>query len=215
LAFYNKNASVLQYSIRLLSSRFVKLKYRFMIFALGLIAAAVVSVMPLKWCMGDVSRSPRRVHIRGIEYNAVDFAVAIWQVAAINAALNVSWTQIVYARRNVSPKNPLPVCDIRYRAARSHIKLKDFREYIVIAIQMSTKNKFISGVSISDETPPLPTVSVANLCRNVASLFLFQIFLEQSYLDRIIFHFSRETDALRYYGWMFYNQCFIIKRSTR
>ena len=151
LAFDDENAAAFQDSVRLDATALIQVQYRLVIFAFSLISAPVVSIVPLKWRVGDVSRSSRRMHVRRVEYNAVDFAVAIRQLAAINAALNVSRTQIVYALQNVSPKNAPPIRYIYYRAAWLHIKLEDFREHGVIAVQMSAKNKLVRRVSISDD----------------------------------------------------------------
>jgi hypothetical protein len=107
--------------------------------------------MPLKCGVRDVSRPARRVHIRGIEHNAVDLAVTVWQLATVNASLNVCRSQLIAPRWDISPENASPISNIRHRAPRLHVKLQDFFEYGVIGVDVGAQNEIIRRASMFDD----------------------------------------------------------------
>ena len=106
-----------------------------MVFTLCLVPAPVVPIVRFKGrvrgCMGGAAR---RVHIRRIKHDTVQFTILVGQKATIHAILNVGCQQLVFSGRNISPENSLSIGNVCDNASTADVKLKNLWEYGIIAV---------------------------------------------------------------------------------
>ncbi len=121
LTFDNEDASLPQDAPRFLTSVAVEIQNRLVVLARSPIPGSVVAVMGFEWLMSVMSCPTWRVHIGRVQYDAVDFSIPIWEVAAVNAILQIGRTKQILAIRNLPPEDALTVGHVRHNAPWRHI----------------------------------------------------------------------------------------------
>lgn len=81
----------------------------------------VVTVIRLKILMINVRSPAGRVHVRGIEDNAIDGTVFIGKLAAIGSRREVSRAQLVKAAWYISPEYTFAIGYIGNNASRCNV----------------------------------------------------------------------------------------------
>jgi hypothetical protein len=142
LAFYDQNAAGFQHAKRFPRAAEIQVQHRLVVL-LGRMSGAVVVVVLFVVLVVLVRRSPWRVHIRGIEHDAVNHAVAIRKLPAVHAGGQVRRAKIVYTRSDALPEDPLAIRHIRNETAFRDVQGEHVREYLVIGSLIGGEDEFI------------------------------------------------------------------------
>jgi hypothetical protein len=121
----------------------VQVQNSFVVLLFCPIAGLVVPVIALIVLMPHMSGSTRRVHVGGIENEAIHGTVAIRQLSAVNSVLQISGQHSVLVSWHVSPKDPIAVGDIGNGAAGRDVKGQHVREYFVVCALVGREDQFI------------------------------------------------------------------------
>ena len=143
LTLHDEHPAFPEYAVSLLARIPVQLEHRLVVFALGPVARTVVPVVVLEGRMRLMRRAPRRVHVRGVEHHAVDLAVPVRQLTAVDAALDVCRPQLVPARRDAAPEHALAVGDIRHDAPRLDVETQYLRKGAVVSLRKNAQNQVV------------------------------------------------------------------------
>ncbi len=151
LALDDEYAAVSQDAVSFLAAVNIQFQHRFVIFASGSIAGAVVAIVVFVWPVARVRCPARRVHIGRVEDNAIYLAIFVGKSAAVGSIGNVGWAKSVLPLFDVLPEHPFAVGHVRYNATGWHIESEYFREYVLIRRLMCAENKVIFGDAIPDD----------------------------------------------------------------
>ena len=164
LAFHDEYTPLPQNAICFTPPASVEIKNRFVILTRGLIPTHVVAIVSFKRLVRGVRGAPWCVHVRGIEYDTVQFAVLVGQFATIHPILNVGCPQSIGSGRDVPPEHPFPVSNVCDDVAGADVELKNFWEYRVVAIQGSAQNEFVRCSPVSNDALSFSTAMDDVVC---------------------------------------------------
>ena len=100
--------------------------------------------------MNRVGCPAGRVHIWRIQYNTVYFSILVGQVTAVNPVLNVSGEKPICAFGDFSPKDALPVSDVRDYTLRRNVETQDVGEDGLIALHVRTEDQIVRRSAVTD-----------------------------------------------------------------
>lgn len=143
LALNDENAPLSQDAVRFFRSVVVQLQDCLVILASRQVARGVVAIVILELIMNRVSASARRVHIGGIEDDAIQRAVLVRERAAIYAVLEIGSLQVILAIRDLSPKHPLAVGDIGDFAAGLYVQPENMGKDGIVAFGIGAEHQLI------------------------------------------------------------------------
>ena len=89
LTFDDADSAVTKDSVRFLACILVQREHGFMVLLRGLVAGSVVAVVLLEGSVHRMRGTSRSVHVGRVEHHAINLAVAIRQVSAVGAGLDV------------------------------------------------------------------------------------------------------------------------------
>jgi hypothetical protein len=142
LAFYDQDAAGFQHTKRFPRAAEIQVQHRLVVL-LGRMGDAVVVVVLFVVLVVLVRRSPWRVHIWRIKHDAVNHAVAIRQLPAVNTGGQIGRAEIVCTGPDVLPEDPLAIRHVRNEAAFRDVQGEHVREYLVIGSLIGGEDEFI------------------------------------------------------------------------
>lgn len=145
LALNDVTASFTQDAPRLPRRREIQIQNSVVVFLCGV--RLIVLVIPFVILMVDVSSTPRRMHVWGIEDNAVDGLVLIRQSATIYAFRQVGRENFVSVLRHFSPEDAVSKGHVSYCAPGFHVKRQHKRKHFIIRSSVRTENQIVSSLT--------------------------------------------------------------------
>ena len=152
LAFHDQDAAVPQNAIRFPGCVTIQVHNRLMILALGLVSAAVVPVMIFKRLVASVCRSARCVHVRRVENDAINLAIAIREIPTVNAILNVGCPKVVFIALDMSPENAFAVGHIGNNASLWNVETENAGENLVVSVRIGAECQVVCCGSVSNNS---------------------------------------------------------------
>jgi len=149
LALHNVNALRLKHPMSLPRAPEIEIENRFVVF-LAPVFCPVVVVVNLEVLVVLVRSPARRVHVGRVGHNAVHRGIAVRQLPAVHTIPKVSRPQVVGASRNVLPKDPFAIGNVRDQAALGNEELQDVRENLVVRRLIRREDQFVRSDTTSD-----------------------------------------------------------------
>ncbi len=146
LALDNQDAIWLQDALGFYGSLDVELENSVMPFVAQFGGAIAVRIVFPKGRMRPVSSkgvvtSIQPLHVRGIENNTINLAIAIWELAAINTHLDVCGQESILSRWDALPEDTLAKGNISHLGPGRHVQSQDMRENLTVVPGISREHQ--------------------------------------------------------------------------